>query len=146
MIKVGKILAYIRKDKGFTQGALIKYVKDYCSEGQVRDIEAGRTAYIKPVLLLAFMEFLELNEIECEFLVQENVRCLLRDELKDISGLKNRKQLVAAIADLATMLVRARTIDTTTVAAEINKHTLPYLYKRPAYIDSILTSISKDQA
>lgn len=145
MMKVGKILAYIRKDKGFTQGSLIKQIKQYCSEGQIRDIEAGRTAYIPPVVLNNWMEFLELSEVECEFLVQENIRCLLRDELKDIPGLKTRIQLSAAIADLASMLVRARTIDIATVATEINKHVLPYLYIRPPYIDSVITRINKEQ-
>lgn len=145
MIKVGRILAAIRKDKGFTQGSLIKQVKQYCSEGQIRDTEAGRTAYIAPVVLHNWLEFLELSEPECEFLIQENVRCLIRSELEAIKAFKVKPHLLAPIADLGAMITRGKLIDTTTVAAEINKHILPHLYIRPPYIDSVITRINKEQ-
>lgn len=144
MIRVGKILAYIRKHKDFKQSALIARLKEYRSEGQIRDIEAGRTAYIDPPLLFAWLEFLELQPNECEFLVQENVRCSVRSELEQIKVFKVRPQILAAIADLGALLTRGKPIEILKVIADVNKHNLPYLLIRPPYIDAVVTSINKD--
>ena len=144
MITVGRILAAIRRSKEYQQNGLHVELRDVCSLGQLRDIEAGRTTYIKPTILFKWMQWLELSEIECEFLVQENIRCLCRNEL-GVNALKVRPQLLAAVADLTALLVRGKKIKVDTVTAEITKHILPHLLQRPPYIDSIMTRISKEQ-
>lgn len=144
MIRVGKILAYIRKQKDFKQSALVARLNEYRSEGQIRDIEAGRTAYIDPSLLIAWLEFLELTPAECEFLVQENVRCLLRSELEQIKVFKVRPQILASIADLGALLTRGKPIEILKIVADVNKHNLPHLLVRPPYIDAVITSINKE--
>lgn len=145
MIPVGKILGRIRRSKDYQQNGLHAALYDVCSLGQIRDIEAGRTKYIKPVVLFRWMEWLELNPMECEFLVQENVRCLCRDELGQCKALAVRPQLLAVMADLAALLTRGKQIGVQEVTAQITKHILPHLMQRPPYIDSIMTTISKEQ-
>lgn len=141
MITVGLILANIRRNKGYQQTVLLSTLKQAASVGQIRDIEAGRTAYIKPPLLLAWMDWLELTELEREFLVQENVRCHYRHELKQVNILKAKPQLLAVFADIATLATKGANIDTTQIVAELVKHTLPHLLKRPPYVDTIMSKM-----
>lgn len=143
MIPVGKILAAIRKNKDYQQNSLHLALKDVCSLGQLRDIEAGRTQYIKPQILTKWMEWLELNEIECQFLIQENLRCLVREELSTSNMLKVRPQLLGSLADLTVLIGQNKQIDIRQVSAEITKHILPHLLKRPPYIDAIMDRINE---
>jgi hypothetical protein len=138
MIPVGKILANIRRNKGYQQSGLVHHLRQECSVGQVRDIEVGRTKYIKPVILFKWLEWLELSPTESEYLVQENVRCLLRDQLKEVKILQVKPNLLAAVADLCAMLTRGKNLDTNLVAAEMAKHILPHLLIRPPYIDTMI--------
>lgn len=145
MITVGKILAAIRRNKDYQQNALHAELQSVCSLGQIRDIEAGRTHYIKPKLLIVWIDWLELTELESQFLLQENIRCLYRHELQNIGVLRVKPQLLAAIADLVAMVTCGKQIELGTVVTEITKHNLPHLLRRPPYIDSIMTTISKEQ-
>ena len=138
MIPVGKILANIRRNKGYQQSGLVAHLHEDCSVGQIRDIEVGRTKYSKPVILFKWLEWLDLDPKECEYLVQENVRCLIRDQLKEVKILQVKPNLLAAVADLCAMLTKGKQIDTNLVAAELAKHILPHLLIRPPYIDTMI--------
>jgi len=138
MMPVGKILANIRRNKGYQQSGLVAHLHEDCSVGQIRDIEVGRTKYIKPVILFKWIEYLELSPAESEYLVQENIRCLIRDQLKDIKILQTKPNLLAAVADLCAMLTRGKQVETNLVAAELAKHILPHLLIRPPYIDTMI--------
>lgn len=145
MITVGQILASIRRNKDYQQKELHKALSESCSLGQIRDIEAGRTPYIKPRILIKWIDWLELSELESQFLLQENIRCLFRHELKDIGILRVNPQLLGAIADLITAITGGKQVEVGTVVAELTRHNLPHLLRRPPYIDSIMTIISKEQ-
>lgn len=144
MITVGRILAAIRREKEYQQSMLHKAVGHLTGIGAIRDAEAGRNPYIEPKLLAAWMEWLELTPMECEFLVQENVRCLVRSQLSANKALKVRPQLLAAISDLVALLTRGKPVEVTKITAELTRHNLPHLLIRPPYIDATIARINKE--
>jgi len=141
MITVGRILAAIRRDKQYQQGALHTHLKEYISLGQLRLIESGHTHYIDPVVLHKWLEWLELPPEQCEYLIQDNIRCLVRHQLSDVKLLKVKPQLLAAIADLVSLITRGKPIEIDRVVGQLTTHNLPHLLTRPAYIDTMINRV-----
>lgn len=145
MITVGRILAAIRRQKDFQQGMLHKHLDNLISLGGIRDIETGRIPYIEPKILVIWLEWLELAPNECEYLVQENVRCLIYHQLSEIKALKVRPMLLRAMADTVALCVRGKPIDVTKITSTMTVQNLPHLLIRPPYIDTLVSAINNKE-